>query len=154
MNCSSTGRFVPPSVYIGFSFDRVSGGTFKPIVFDGLGGKRDGCFLGEPTCRRPVLLRPAPHCHLPCTGPPRPARGMSGFWIRQIELQNENCFETKIRLWVAVHRPAATRPSYVLVFDSTSIFLDMPCMKKVCSDKKAMVHWSATRNEARPSSRG
>ena len=33
-------------------------------------------------------------------------------------------------------------------------FPDMPCMKKVYRDKKASVHWSAARNEERPSSRG
>ena len=34
--------------------------TFRTIVFDALGGKRDECVLGEPTRRRPVLPGPAP----------------------------------------------------------------------------------------------
>ena len=35
----------------------------------------------------------------------------------------------------AVHRPAPTRPWYVRVLDSAGKFPDMPCMKRVCSDK-------------------
>ena len=32
-------------------------------------------------------------------------------------------------------------------------FPDMPCMKSICKNRKASVHWSATRNEQRPWSR-
>ena len=41
--------------------------------------------LGEPT-RRLLPPRPAPLLSAapPCAAPPRPARGMSGFWIRKI----------------------------------------------------------------------
>ena len=65
---------------------RASGESFKTDVFDGRGTKRVGCFLGEPTHRHPVLPRPAPPRRPPCAGPPRPARGMAGFWIRQIKI--------------------------------------------------------------------
>ena len=60
----------------------------QTVVFDAPEGKRGGCFLGEPTRRRrPVLPGSAPRprpAALPCDGPPRPARGMSGFWTRQV----------------------------------------------------------------------
>ena len=36
---------------------------------------------------------------------------------------------------------------------SSMLFLDMPCMKRVYSDKKASVHWSAARKKERFSSR-
>ena len=64
---------------------RVFEGTFRTVVLGALEGKRVGRFLGEPTRRRPVLTPPPP-CHtvLPCAALPRPARGMSGFWIRQV----------------------------------------------------------------------
>ena len=35
-----------------------------------------------------------------------------------------------------------------------ALFPDMPCMKRTYRDKKASAHWSAARNEERPSSRG
>ena len=54
----------PPVVCPGFGFDR----SFRTCVFDALGGKRDGCLLGEPTRRRPVLPGPA----RPRRAPPRP----------------------------------------------------------------------------------
>ena len=86
INRLSTARCDPPSVCIGFPFVRASGESFKTVVFEGREGKRGGCLLGEPTCRHPVLPRPAP---------PRPAAhrapgvskttgGMSGFWNRQV----------------------------------------------------------------------
>ena len=34
--------------------------SFRTGVFDALEGTRDGCLLGEPICRRPILLGPAP----------------------------------------------------------------------------------------------
>ena len=40
------------------SFVRASG--FRTVVYDAPEGKRDGCLLGEPSRRRPVLLRTAP----------------------------------------------------------------------------------------------
>ena len=36
----------------------------------------------------------------------------------------------------------------------SGLFPDMPCMKRVDSDKYASVHWSAARNEERPPPRG
>ena len=35
----------------------------------------------------PSACHPSPHrlAHAPCAAPTRPARGMSGFWIRQVE---------------------------------------------------------------------
>ena len=38
--------------------------------------------------------------------------------------------------------------------ENTKLFPGMLCMKRVYKDKKASVHWSAARNEERPSSRG
>ena len=40
---------------------RASEESLKPVVIDALEGKRVGRLLGEPTRRRPVLLRPASH---------------------------------------------------------------------------------------------
>ena len=45
------------------SFVRASEESLRTVVYDALealGGKRDGCRLGEPTRRRPVLPGPAP----------------------------------------------------------------------------------------------
>ena len=68
------------------SFVRASDETFRTVVYDALGGKREGYFLGGPTRRRPVLPRPAsPRPAVPpCAAPPRHARGMSRFWNRQV----------------------------------------------------------------------
>ena len=64
------------------SFVRAFEESFKTVVFDAAVATQDGCFLGEPTRRRPVPHRcPAAP---PCAAPPRPARGMSGFWIRKV----------------------------------------------------------------------
>ena len=41
------------------SLVRASKETFRTGVFDALGGTRDGCLLGEPIRRRPVLPGPA-----------------------------------------------------------------------------------------------
>ena len=54
------------------------------VFFDHLEGKRVGCFLGGPTRWRPVLPFPARPAVPLCAAPSRPARGMSGFWIGQI----------------------------------------------------------------------
>ena len=66
------------------SFVRASKETFKTIVYDALGGKRDSYFLGEPTHRHPVLPR-RPAVRRPAApqsaAPPRPARGISEFRI-------------------------------------------------------------------------
>ena len=52
------------SVYVGFRlFVRASEGTSGMVVFGSLEGKMGGCFLGEPTSRRPTA---------PCPAPPRP----------------------------------------------------------------------------------
>ena len=58
-NRGSMASFVPPSVYIGFPLfvlPKSCSGQFD----DAPGGERVGCLLGEPSRRRPVLLRPAP----------------------------------------------------------------------------------------------
>ena len=79
MNRSSTARCVPPSVQIGFSFARASEESSRTVVcfpfdaLEALRGKRDGCFLGEPTRRRPVLPGPAPP-RRPATRRPAPTR--------------------------------------------------------------------------------
>ena len=54
------------------SLVRASGGTFRRRVFDVLGSN---CSVGVPARPRPA----APPC-----APTRPARGMSGFWTRQV----------------------------------------------------------------------
>ena len=68
INRSSTGYRVPPSVYMGFRLfvlPKRRSGQLSSMP----GGKRDGCLLGEPTRRRPVLPGPAPP---PRRAPPRP----------------------------------------------------------------------------------
>ena len=52
------------------SLVRVSGESFRRLVFDALGGARDACLLGKLFCRRPVLPRPA----LPSNVRPDPTR--------------------------------------------------------------------------------
>ena len=86
INRLSTVRCVPPMGLHRISFVRASEETFRTAIFDALEGKRDGCLLGEQTRRRPVLPRPAQPrlAATPCAAPPRRARGMSGFWIRQV----------------------------------------------------------------------
>ena len=59
INGGSTVRCVPPSVYIGFPLFVLPGGRSKQL-FRCSGGKRDGCVLGGPTRRRPVLPGRAP----------------------------------------------------------------------------------------------
>ena len=46
------------------------------------GGGGEGCLLGEPTRRRPIL--PRPPATLQCDAPHCPACGVSGFWIRRV----------------------------------------------------------------------
>ena len=84
VNRSSTAVVFPIGLHR-ILFVRASGETFKTIFF-ALEGKREGCFLGEPTRRRSVLPRPAPPrpATPPCAASPRPARCMSGFWTGQV----------------------------------------------------------------------
>ena len=63
---------------------RSSEESFRTVVPDALEGKRVGCFLGEPTCRHPTLPCPPCPAALPCAALPRLARGIPGFWIRQV----------------------------------------------------------------------
>ena len=72
--CSSTGLN-------GISIVRASEESFRTVVFDALETKRVCRLLGESSRRRPAPSRPATP---PRAAQPRPARGMSGFWIRQI----------------------------------------------------------------------
>ena len=53
----------PPSVYIEFSFVRASGESPRSAYDNYLEDKRDGCFLGKPTRRRPDMPAPAPPRH-------------------------------------------------------------------------------------------
>ena len=60
----------------GISIVRASEGSFRTAVYDALGtlgGKGDGCLLGKPTRRRPVLPGPAPH-RRPAVHHPAPTR--------------------------------------------------------------------------------
>ena len=54
---------------------------------------------------------------------------------------------------VSCGAPAGRFPRLFFVLRAEK-FPDMPCMKRVYRGKKASVHWSAARNEERPSSRG
>ena len=56
---------------------------FRTVVFDALEGSRDGCVLREETRRRLILPGP-PRSHPAVRRPTRPARGGSGFWLRQV----------------------------------------------------------------------
>ena len=64
------------------SLDFAYGKTFRRRVFDALEGSGDPCLLGKQFCWYPVLPDPRPATP-PCA-PTRPARGMSGFWTRQV----------------------------------------------------------------------
>ena len=57
------------------------------VVFDALRGKRVGCFLGEPTCRRPGPPRPAS----PRRAPPRfePPVVCPGFGFDKLQKQTD-----------------------------------------------------------------
>ena len=70
------------------SFVRASEETFGTVVLDALGGRMVGCLLGERIRRRPELPGPAPPGHTAVRRPPRPSRGMSGFWIRQASVNH------------------------------------------------------------------
>ena len=80
----STGRCVPPPVYIGihlFVLPKRRPGQLSTVPW-----RARGTLVSW--ANRPVgpdLARPAPpRSALPSAAPPRPASGMSGFWIRQI----------------------------------------------------------------------
>ena len=84
INRGSTAGFVPPAVYIGFPLfvlPKSRSGQLSSMprrarrTVDSW-ANRSVDVLSCPAPRRPV----AP----PCAAPTRPARGMSGFWIRQI----------------------------------------------------------------------
>ena len=57
---------------------------YRTVVFDALEGTRDGCVLREQTHRRPILPGPAPPSRPALRRPTRTARGVSGFWVRQV----------------------------------------------------------------------
>ena len=99
INCLSTDdrmlRFGLQRIFFFLSFEKTS----RPVVFGALAGKKAGCLLGAPTCRRPApsaLPWPAPsrsapprpprHCASPRPAPLRSARGVSRFRIRQVGL--------------------------------------------------------------------
>ena len=64
------------------SLVRASGETLKRHFFDALEGTVNLCSLGEEFCWHPIL--PDPARPLRRGAPTRYARGMSGFWIRQV----------------------------------------------------------------------
>ena len=83
MNRWSTAGFVPPSVCMGFLFvlprERLGG---YPTIVWGLG--RSVVSLASRPVGVPSCLFPPRPAVPPCAAPSRPARGMSGFWIRQL----------------------------------------------------------------------
>ena len=83
INRLSTAGFVPPSVNIGFCLFVLPKSRSGQLSSMPCKGTRYGCLLGERTCRPPVLLAPLRAAASPCAAPPRPARDMSGFWVRQ-----------------------------------------------------------------------
>ena len=68
------------------SLVRASGKTLKRHFFDSLEGAVDICFFGRIVLLAPNFARP--RLAAPPGAPTRPARGMSGFWIRQVILNN------------------------------------------------------------------
>ena len=85
INRSSTGRFVPATVYMGFHLFVLpksrSGHLFS--MFCRARGTVVSCAnkpVGVPSCRARSPSHPA------VRRPTRPARGVSGFWIRQVIL--------------------------------------------------------------------
>ena len=67
------------------SLVRAAGKTFRTCVFDAFEDTTDGCLLGKPFCRSPVLPGPAPSTRR-APPRPRPAGGMFVFWTRQVNL--------------------------------------------------------------------
>ena len=89
VNRGSTADFVPPSVYIGFRFVRASEETFRTVF--SIRWRARGRVVSGPDRPNGVPSYPAPPrpAAPPCSAPTRPARGVSGFWIRQVrELRN------------------------------------------------------------------
>ena len=83
----------PPVVCPGFGLDglhmnslvRASEASFMTIVFNAWGEKRVACSLGDRNVGVPSgPARPSPPTAL-CAAPPRPARGMSDVWRRQLK---------------------------------------------------------------------
>ena len=135
---------------------------FKTVVFDALEETGDACFLGGETRWRPTRARP-----LRCA-PPDPTRpwcvrvldSTSILAERQLQCpgtapladicvrQNiADCGHWFSALPIRV-RTGLWGDGYIDV-----TFPDMPCMKRICRDKKASVHWSAARKKERLSSR-
>ena len=76
------------------SLVRASEESFRTVLYDALGGTRDGCPLGE-SFGVPSCFSPPRHAAPPCAAPIRSARNMSGVWIRQVgvytcRVQNPN----------------------------------------------------------------
>ena len=63
LNCASAVGCVPPRVYMGFRLFVLPKKMFRTGVLhslEALGCERDGCHLGGPTCRRPLVPSSAP----------------------------------------------------------------------------------------------
>ena len=93
-----------PVVFSVFGFDRFTLGFLfvcasedrsRLCVLDTLEGNRQGCPLAGSSRRHSVLPSPAPLAAPPCAAPTRPARSVSGFWIRQVIMGRS--FQQRIR---------------------------------------------------------
>ena len=112
MFCSSAGLHR-------ISFVRASENSFRTVVDDAPEGNRDGCLLGEPTRRRPVLPRTAPPLR---RAPPRPVVFLGFGFDRWTKYQPVIVFK-------------ANRGT-ILNCVYNYIFPEMPCMKNAYKDKQ------------------
>ena len=107
MNRMSTGRCVPPSAcmeirlsvfpksYVQNNFLRCPGnlgGARWKVVF----------WANRPVCipSSPAPVRPAA---TPCAAPPRPARSISGLWIRQVNVYEQFVYPDKFNIYIYIY---------------------------------------------------
>ena len=89
---------------VGFKYE-LKCSCFRRVVqdsvLDSLVGKREGCLRAGSIQRRSVLPNPAPLAAPLCAAPTRPARGVSGFWSRQVVFIRGFCSSIGFnRIWL------------------------------------------------------